>query len=302
MRIAARCWALAAAAWALAPAALPAAPDDAAASPAEKARRGLDRVVSIRVERLPLADALNRLREKAGLNLVLDDQSIQGQFGWSAAQSPTPVDVDLHDVTARSALRAILAPYGLSFAVVGGEVVVTTEENAAARQMGQKVNVDLDNVPFAEALKRLSKETGANLAVDGRVSEAARSPVTLRADDLPLETAVRLLAEMAGLKPVRVGNTLFVTSKAAAAELRNDPDLNAPAAPVSAIEVERLAERRRMMVIWQINAARGNNVAIPPQPTPTPPPAAPAEPPTIKAGGDDKPKADPPAEKKDGDK
>ncbi len=48
---------------------------------------------------------------------------------------------------------------------------------------------------------------------------------------MPLETAVRLLAEMAGLKPVRVGNVLFVTKKETANELRADPDLQQPAQP-----------------------------------------------------------------------
>jgi hypothetical protein len=47
-------------------------------------------------------------------------------------------------------------------------------------------------------------------------------------EDVPLETAVRLVAEMAGLKPVKVGNVLFVTTKTLANEMRNDPDLNQP--------------------------------------------------------------------------
>jgi hypothetical protein len=45
-------------------------------------------------------------------------------------------------------------------------------------------------------------------------------------EDVPLETAVRLMAETAGLKPVKVGNVFLVTTKAIANELRNDPELN----------------------------------------------------------------------------
>ncbi len=56
--------------------------------------------------------------------------------------------------------------------------------------------------------------------------------MTLHLEDVPLETAVRLLSEMAGLKPVRVGNVLFVTSKDNAAELRQDPDLSQPPQPL----------------------------------------------------------------------
>ena len=55
--------------------------------------------------------------------------------------------------------------------------------------------------------------------------------MSIQLEDVPLETAVRLLAEMAGLKPVRVGNVLFVTKKETANELRTDPDLQQPAQP-----------------------------------------------------------------------
>ena len=44
--------------------------------------------------------------------------------------------------------------------------------------------------------------------------------MSLQLEDVPLETTVRLLVEMAGLKPVRVGNALFVTKKEVAAEMR----------------------------------------------------------------------------------
>ena len=49
--------------------------------------------------------------------------------------------------------------------------------------------------------------------------------MSLQLDDVPLETAVRLLAENAGLKPVRIGNVVLVTTKAHATELRNEPEL-----------------------------------------------------------------------------
>ena len=63
--------------------------------------------------------------------------------------------------------------------------------------------------------------------------------MTLRLEDVPLETAVRLLAEMAGLKPVRVGNTLFITSKETAAEMRQDPDIAQPQANQQEIQLQQ---------------------------------------------------------------
>ena len=68
--------------------------------------------------------------------------------------------------------------------------------------------------------------------MDARAEKEAQGAVSLQLQDVPLETAVRLLAEMAGLKPVRVGNTLFVTRKELAAEMRNDPDFAPPPGPV----------------------------------------------------------------------
>ena len=61
--------------------------------------------------------------------------------------------------------------------------------------------------------------------MDGRSQKEGQSPVTLQVEDIGLDAAVRLLAEMAGLKPVRVGNILFVTTKQSAQEMRGEPDL-----------------------------------------------------------------------------
>ncbi|HBI44883.1 MAG TPA: hypothetical protein DDY78_18810 [Planctomycetales bacterium] len=174
------------------------------------------------------------LREKSKINFVLDSLTIQQTLGFTPDQPPSPVDVDLKDVKVRTALRAILSPYGLSFASIGDTVVITTEDMAMLRQMRQRVNLDLSKVEFTTALKLLSRETATNLILDTRVEKEAKAPVSIQLEDVPLETAVRLLAEMAGLKSVRVGNVLFVTKKETANEMRADPDLqqqNQPGQP-----------------------------------------------------------------------
>jgi hypothetical protein len=279
-------------AWALAPALLsaaPAAPDkDKAATPAEKARQALNGPISIKIERQPLSAAIDMLREKTKVNFVLDTLTIQQNFGWLPDQSPTAVDVDLKDVKLKSALRTILSPYSLSYAVVGDTVIITTEDMAVARQMRQRVNVDLEKMEFAQALRQLSRETGVNLMLDSRVEKEAKAPVSLELEDVPLETAVRLLSEMAGLKPVRVGNVLFVTKKETANELRQDPDFSQPG-PGGPVDQQELIRRQLMEI--QLKQAQLGGVVPPP-----PPPAAPIgdDPITIKG------KPDP--DKKDGDK
>jgi hypothetical protein len=237
--------------------AAPAGPEASAAavSPLEKARKALDAPVTMKLERRPLTEALSLWREKTGLTLVVDDLAIQQELGWSATQAPTPVNVDLDGVKARAALQSILTPYGLSFAVICDRVVVTTEDSAEARQMAQKINVDLDKVEFGDALKRLSRETGVSLVLDGRLAKEAKAPVSMQLEDVPLETAVRLLAETAGLKPVRMGNALFVTAKGTANELRSEPSLTPTVLPGGVelddlsgaqIQIQRRLWRRRV--------------------------------------------------------
>jgi hypothetical protein len=50
----------------------------------------------------------------------------------------------------------------------------------------------------------------------------------MQLDEVPLEIAVRLMAEMAGLKSARLGNVLFVTTELRADKLRADPELAMP--------------------------------------------------------------------------
>jgi hypothetical protein len=297
---------LAALALALAPASLPAAPaapapdQDKASSPAEKLRQALNAPVTVKVEKQSLTAAVEMLREKGQVNLVLDTFSIQ-QLGWLPDQPPTPVDVDLKDVKFKSALRTILEPYNLSYAVVGDTVVVTTEQAAVSRVMRQRVNVEFDKVEFAQALKQLSKDTGANLLLDSRVEKEAKSAVSLELDDVPLETAVRLLSEMAGLKPVRIGNVLFITDKKNAAELRADPDLAQPTQPGQPGPIYGLDARTGALIFTPGGPAFGPGLAPAPPATGSAP-VAPVAPPVTRTGDDDKPKSDAAPEKKDGDK
>ena len=90
------------------------------------------------------------------------------------------------------------------------------------RQLRQRVSVDWDDIQFTKALKDLAKETATNLVLDPRqAKKAADVRVSMKLDDVPLETAVRLMAEMAGLKPARMGNVLFVTSEERAEKLKD---------------------------------------------------------------------------------
>jgi hypothetical protein len=222
--------ALAALAWGFGAAAAPVAPADKnkPVSAADKLRHELDQVITLEITDQPLNLAVNQLREQTHINFVLDKFTLQ-QMGIDPEM--LPVSAKLKDVKLRSALRTVFGPYNLSFAIIGDTVLITTDEMAIYRQMRQRVNVDLEGVEFATGVKQLARETATNLVIDPRVAKEAQGKITLQIEDVPLDTAVRLMSEMVGLKPVKVGNTLFICSKTTARDLREEEPAPMPGMP-----------------------------------------------------------------------
>ncbi len=211
-----------------------AAPDPIKKVPSEtdKVRKALDETVTIDVTDQPLSQVLNQLRERGKINIIVDKPGILQTTGIDPDQMQ--VTARLKDVKVRGCLRAILGPHNLGYAIIGDTILVSNDDLVMQRQIKQRVSIDLDKADFADALKQVAHDTGTSIILDPRVVKDVKTKVTLTLDDVPLESAVRLLAESAGLKPVRVGNVLFVTSKANAAAMRND----AATDPLETIPVE----------------------------------------------------------------
>jgi len=189
----------------------------------EKVRKSFDHVIAnLDIDNQQLALALDQLHEETKINFVLDRTTIAGM---GIDIDSVTVKAKLQNVKAKSALRTILNQYGLSYAIIGDSVLITTEDMAIYRQLKQRVSIDLEKVPMDKALKDLARETATNLLVDNRAQKDAQTAVTLQVDDVPLETAVRLIGEAAGLKAVRMGNVVLVTTKTHAVELRAEPEL-----------------------------------------------------------------------------
>jgi len=303
MKLSAPRWCLPAAlalAWAAAPAlAAPGTPvtdNKKSDSPAEKLRKALDQTTDVTIEGQSLEASINQLAEQAKVNVVIDRWTIQNM---GIDPNGAVVTVKLQNVKIRTALRQMLNQYNLSYVPIGDSIVITTEDMAVHRQMRQRVSVEVDKEQLGNALKKLARETGTNILLDGKVTKEAETAISLDLDDVPLETAVRLMAEMAGLKPVRVGNVLLVTTKAAATELKNEGELIYRPQP-GVVGLEGVIQQGGIGGIG-IGGIIGN--AIPAQPVnpggvaPAAPPVVPTDPPAPGV-----PKEDKKEEKKDGDK
>jgi hypothetical protein len=197
-------------------------------SPAQKVRKDLNSAVTIEFASLPLPQAINQLKDKTGIDLVLDRSVLEPFF---LERNPNGTGLDGVTVTAklnktpiRRGLRNLLSEYDLGYVIVGEQVLITTQAMTTTRQIRQMVTVDVEKTPLADALRKLARETAVNMVLDSRIGKEGQEKVNLQLDEVALDTAVKLLVEQAGLKVVFVDNVIFVTTKARAMEMREDPD------------------------------------------------------------------------------
>jgi hypothetical protein len=138
-----------------------------------------------------------------------------------ATPSPLPA---MKNVRLDTALRKVLArvpvPSGATFTLREDRIEITTNTFQGAEVWGKYngahlplVNATLDRAPLEDALRELAAQADFNVVLDNRTAEKARTPVTARLRNTPLDTAVRLLADMAELRPVHLDNALYVTSR-----------------------------------------------------------------------------------------
>jgi hypothetical protein len=209
-------------------------------TPAEKLRKALGQVRELQIHNQPLEAAVNQLREQTGINFVLDRAAVS--VGPSALLNALPQGLSSGDIRrfsapeeslpVRSALMKMLRGHNLTHVLVGDTVLITSTEKAFDRQLEQAVSVHVQAKPLTAVLEQLGRETGANLLLDPRTAKQAATTLSLDLDEVPLETAVELLADEAGLRMVRRSNVLYVTSEARAEKLQKSrPVINAATVP-----------------------------------------------------------------------
>ena len=146
---------------------------------------------------------------------------------------PAPgVEIKSDKAKLQTALQRLLDAHNLTYVILENSVLITCEETAAIRQPTQRISLRVSDVPLQKALKDITRTTPLNLVLDPRVVNKAQNPVSLELEGVTAETAIRLLAELGGLKAVRVDNVLFVTTEALADKMRQEqPPLANPHGP-----------------------------------------------------------------------
>jgi hypothetical protein len=139
-------------------------------------------------------------------------------------------------MTIGACLRAILGKvpgHNATFLLRNGMLEITTVKAASPKQLlRQRVVANFQNLPLDEAIDELSEQTGLSVIVDARAGDKKRAPVTAAlGNDVTLEAALRLLADMADLKLVVMADAVYVTTPANAPLLCKAPRQADPQSP-----------------------------------------------------------------------
>ena len=175
-----------------------------------------------------LQDALDFISDRYDLTLLLNKNAFKAETDPKKRVENKPIELPrMVGVPLHLALRLIAAQAGATYLVHSDYVEVTTPERArpedwaGSRHLAAMVTIQFERRPLQQALQDLAAHAGINVVVDCRVAEsAANTPVTATFTLVPLDTAVRFLADMADLGTVAADNVLYVTTKANAEAIR----------------------------------------------------------------------------------
>jgi hypothetical protein len=82
------------------------------------------------------------------------------------------------------------------------------------------VSVSLKDEPFEEAVKQIRAQSNMNLVLDPSLGDKAKTSLNVTLLNAPLDSAARVLTELAGIDFVWMDNIFFLTSKEKAESLR----------------------------------------------------------------------------------
>ena len=163
----------------------------------------------------PLKDVLDYLTERYGLAILIETESFAG-----AGIDPYQLkDQQVHlkrvsGLPVATVLRRVLAQVDADFLQQDGAVVVVPRSVMTPPVLlRRRVDALFEKVPLGEALRKLADRSGVSIVLDRqRAGDMAEAKVTANLIGVPVETAVRVLADMAGLESVPLENLLYVTT------------------------------------------------------------------------------------------
>jgi hypothetical protein len=190
--------------------------------------------------KLTLEGALEYLTDRYEINFDVDEcafmddkedkENKQSILDEPIATRPIP---KMFKVTLEHVLKKILSrlptPSGATYLFRGNTIEITTRKAAAKEVLGSAelplpplVTKKIEKRVLSDALDDVSKLTGVSVVLDVSEAETAKKPVSAKFMNVPIDTAVKLLADMADLGTIRLDNALYVTTRDKAKALRKE--------------------------------------------------------------------------------
>ncbi|HZY83903.1 MAG TPA: hypothetical protein VFE78_03675 [Gemmataceae bacterium] len=182
-----------------------------------------------------LVEALDNLAKRYDLSFDVDEKAFKAEAVPEVLRTEIaqPNPIPEMNATLGAALKKVLARIpvesGATFVVRREVIEITTVEALRKEIWGEDyhgpmlplVRSNFEKLPLRDALRELAQQAEYNVVLDSAVAEeAAKTPVTAKLRNAPLDTAVRLLADMADLRSVQTANVLYVTTPEKADALR----------------------------------------------------------------------------------
>jgi hypothetical protein len=189
-----------------------------------------------------LQEALDKLGKRFNINFEINDAAFAREQLRDVGQTPLaegkPIP-PMRNASLATLLRIILARVpsetGAVYILRPDSVEITTTA-ALLQELGIARNYSpagappviplvwdvFEETPISKALMRVTEQTSFNVIVDASVKDKVKLNVTAQFNNVPVDTAVRLLANMADLSIVKLDNVFYLTTSEKAKRLREE--------------------------------------------------------------------------------
>jgi hypothetical protein len=194
------------------------------ASRARQWREKLDQPVTIEFEpNTPLREALSHIAQRYGMTILVDTDAFKVDQNQPDIENQ-PVRLPMiAQVKILTALRAIFQQINGDFYIKDNVMTVVPRTYIeTGRVLKHPVDVSFNKRPLADALTELSELSGLSIVLDPRGQADGNFAVTADFRNVPVQDAVLVLADMAGMKSVVMDNLLYVSSPRNAERLEKE--------------------------------------------------------------------------------
>jgi hypothetical protein len=181
---------------------------------AREYREKLDQPIDIQFEAgTPFREALSHISERYGLNILIDDEAFKADIGENDIENK-PIKIPrLNGVRLRTILRVLCQEVQGDFYIPGAHLMIVPHTRIESGvTLRQPVDLAFEKRPLAEALRELSDMTGVSIILDAQKLQDPTIQLTADFQNVPLESAARVLADMAGMKSITFDNMIYVTA------------------------------------------------------------------------------------------